>query len=62
MIMKWFALLLIIAGVLSLAWSIVQERTADLSNLPIVVIGGIAGVVMATVGVIIMLYVMFAMA
>jgi hypothetical protein len=58
--MKWIALFLIVAGIASFAWAALQERTADLSNLPIVVIAGLGGGAMAAAGVFWMVIILIA--
>lgn len=43
--MKWYALFLLLAGIAALVWSVTQETSAALDNLPVVVLAGLAGVV-----------------
>lgn len=50
--MKWFAALLIGAGIVSVMWTLKQDKTADLSILPIVVIAGFGGAGMTIIGVV----------
>lgn len=49
--MKWFALLMILAGIASFVWASAQEATADLGNLPIIVVAGLGGGAIAAAGV-----------
>lgn len=58
--MKWFALVFIVAGLVPLAWSIMQEKTADLGLLPILFIAGFGGIALTIIGIIWMVVLLFA--
>ena len=60
--MKWVALLMIVAGLVPLAWSIMQEKTADLGLLPILFVAGFGGAALSVIGVIVMMVTLFARA
>ena len=60
--MKWVALLMIVAGLVPLAWSFMQEKTADLGLLPILFVAGFGGAALSVIGVIVMMVTLFARA
>ena len=61
--MKWVALLMIIGGLVPLAWSLMQDKTyADLGLLPILFVAGFGGAALSVIGVIVMMVTLFARA